>query len=265
MLEPGSLLAFLAEVLDPRDRPGRRHALIAMFAHACCAILCGCRGYAAIVQWGRDQPIELIHKLGYRRRHPAYGTFQGLFDRLDAWAFEAAVAGWVGRLLTAAGADGLRVVTIDDKSARQSHGRRPGRPPPGGAGPADRLRPGPGARPGRDQRAQGGPGPPEGDGAPGAGHHRRAAFCRRDLCRQVVGDDGHYLLKVDDNQPTLKADIETALSPHAPGIAAASRTSRRRWTSTAGGSSSGGWPRRRCSTATSAGRAWRGSGGWSGR
>src|SRR3954462_11412839 len=97
--EPSSLLAFLADVPDPRDRSGRRHPLAAMLAHACCAVLCGCRGYAAIAQWGRDQPIELMHKLGHRPSPPACGTFQGLSARLDAGAFEAAVARWVGRLL----------------------------------------------------------------------------------------------------------------------------------------------------------------------
>jgi hypothetical protein len=40
-----------------------------------------------------------------------------------------------------------------------------------------------------------------------------AAFCQRDLCRQVVDDGGHYLIKVDDNQPTLRADIATAFGP----------------------------------------------------
>src|SRR5438874_4040621 len=99
MPEPGSLLAFLAEVPDPRHRAGRRHPLVAMLAQACCAVLCGCRGIAAIAQWGRDQPIEAMHRLGYTRRPPAYGTFQGLLARLDAEAFEAAVARWVGHLL----------------------------------------------------------------------------------------------------------------------------------------------------------------------
>src|SRR3954447_20484330 len=111
--EPGSLLAFLAEVPDPRGRSGRRHPLVAMLAHACCAILCGCRGYAAIAQWGRDQPLELMHRLGYRRRPPAYGTLQGLFSRLDAEAFEAAVARRVAALLSAEDADRLRAVAID--------------------------------------------------------------------------------------------------------------------------------------------------------
>jgi hypothetical protein len=40
-----------------------------------------------------------------------------------------------------------------------------------------------------------------------------AAFCQRDLCRQVVADGGHYQIKVDANKPTLPADIATALVP----------------------------------------------------
>jgi hypothetical protein len=212
--EPGSLLAFLADVPDPRDRSGRRHPLVAMLAHACCAILCGCRGYAAIVQWGRDQPIELMHKLGYRRRPPAYGTFQGLFTRLDAVAFEAAVARWVAALLPAAGADGLRAVAIDGKTSRGS----------GTAGsPAVLLLSALDHQTGcvlAQARV-----PAE------TNEHKvalsllkamvlqgrvitgDAAFCQRDLCRQVVDDGGHYLIKVDANQPTLLADIASAFGP----------------------------------------------------
>src|SRR3954470_17880961 len=118
--DPVGLLDFLADVPDPRRRAARPRPLAAMLAHACCAVPCGCRGYAAIAQWGRDQPIELMHRLGYRRRPPPYGTFQGLFTRLDADAFEAAVSRWVARLLPAGGADRLRAVAIDGKSSRGS-------------------------------------------------------------------------------------------------------------------------------------------------
>lgn len=211
---PGSLLAALAEVPDPRDRSGRRHPLVAMLAHACCAMLCGCRGYAAIVQWGRDQPIELIHALGYGRRPPAYGTFQGLFARLDAEAFEAAVARWVARLLPAEAADGLRAVALDGKFSRGS----------GAAGsPAVHL------LSALDQRT--GCVLAQARVPAGTNEHKAAlallkamvlegrvitgdaAFCQRDLCRQVVADGGHYLIKVDDNQPTLLADIAAAFGP----------------------------------------------------
>ena len=63
---------------------GRRHTLPAMLAHACCAMLCGRRGIDAIVQWGRDQPIELMHRLGYTRTPASFGAFQAPFARLDA-------------------------------------------------------------------------------------------------------------------------------------------------------------------------------------
>jgi hypothetical protein len=214
MPQPDSLLAFLAEVPDPRDRSGRRHPLVAILTHACCAILCGCRGYAAIAQWGRDQPIELMHRLGYRRRPPAYGTFQGLFTRLDAGAFEAAIARWVDRLFTADGAGRLRAVALDGKTSRGSRAAD---------APAVHL------LAALDQET--GCVLSQARVPAQTNEHKAAlallkamvldgrvitgdaAFCQRDLCRQVVDDGGHYLIKVDDNQPTLKADIASAFGP----------------------------------------------------
>ena len=49
--DPG-LLPFLAQVPDPRSRHGRQHPLPAVLGLACCAILCGARGYAAILPSG---------------------------------------------------------------------------------------------------------------------------------------------------------------------------------------------------------------------
>ena len=44
-----------------------------------------------------------------------------------------------------------------------------------------------------------------------------AMFCQRDLCRQIVDDDGHYFFMVKDNQPELKqaiaAEFQPAFSP----------------------------------------------------
>src|SRR3954453_14915591 len=212
--KPGSLLAFLADVPDPRSRHGRRHPLTAMLAHACCAILCGCRGYAAIAPWGRDPPIELMHRLGYRRRPASFGAFQALFTRLPADALEAALARWAEHLLGPRAGQGLRAAALDGKSSR-------------GSGAADA--PAVHLLAALDQRtgcvlAQA--------RVPAETNEHKAAlallkglvlegrvitadaaFCQRDLCRQVVADGGHYLVKVDDNQPTLKADIAAAFGP----------------------------------------------------
>src|SRR4051812_23768260 len=212
--DPRSLLAFLADVPDPRARSGRRHPLGAMLAHACCAILCGCRGYAAIAQWGRDQPIEFMHRLGYRRRPASFGAFQALFTRLPADAREAALARWAEHLLGPRAGQGLRAVALDGKSSR-------------GSGAADA--PAVHLLAALDQQtgcvlAQA--------RVPAETNEHKAAlallkaivlegrvitgdaaFCQRDLCRQVVDDGGHYLIKVDANQPTLAADLATAFGP----------------------------------------------------
>ena len=64
------LLHFLGEIADPRGRNGRQHPLPAVLALACCAIMCGARGYTAIAQWAHDHDIELMHRLGFTRRPP---------------------------------------------------------------------------------------------------------------------------------------------------------------------------------------------------
>jgi len=211
---PGSLLSFLTDIPDPRSRHGRRHPLVAMLAHACCAMLCGCRGYAAIAQWGRDQPIELMHELGYRRRPPSYGAFQSLLSRLDAKALELAHSRWIAHVLGEPGAAGLAGTAIDGKTSR------------GSLGPYDTAVH---LLAAMDQRTGCVLGQVRVDAK--TNEHKAALgllrdlalkgrvvtgdamFCQRDLSRQVVEGGGHYLWKVDDNQPTLKEAIESAFEP----------------------------------------------------
>lgn len=209
---PGSLLAFLAEVPDPRGAPGKRHPLVAMLAHACCAMLCGARGYAAIAQWGRDQPIELMHKLGYRRRPASYGAFQALLSRLDAKALESALARWAVHLLGEPAAAGLR--GLDGKTSR------------GSLGPHDRAVH---LLAAMDQQTGCVLSQMRVDAR--TNEHKAALelredlalagrvvtgdpmFRQRDLSGRVVAAGGHYLWKVDDNQPSLKEAIASAFEP----------------------------------------------------
>ncbi|MDG3005723.1 ISAs1 family transposase [Paludisphaera mucosa] len=211
---PLRLHDFLAEVPDPRERSGRRHPLAAILAHACCAILCGCRGYAAIAQWGRDQPIGLMHRLGYLRRPPSYGAVREVFLRLDADAFEAAVARWVDHVLPDVDPDGLRAVAIDGKASRGS--RR-------GAAPAVHLLAALDQATGCVLAQARVPAETnehktalrllKGLALEGRVVTGDAAFCQRDLSRRVVEAGGHFLWKVDANQPTLLADVAAACEP----------------------------------------------------
>ena len=87
-------LHFLGEIPDPRSRHGRQHPLSAVLALACCAILCGARGYAAIAQWAQDHDIELMHRLGFTRRPPKSGGIRKVLMAVGPSALEAALTRW---------------------------------------------------------------------------------------------------------------------------------------------------------------------------
>ena len=88
------LLHFLNEIPDPRGRNGRQHPLSAVLSLACCAILCGARGYAAIAQWAHDHDIELMHRLGFTRRPPKSGGIRKVLMAVGPSALEAALTRW---------------------------------------------------------------------------------------------------------------------------------------------------------------------------
>src|SRR5688500_5570574 len=54
--EAPHLLAYLANVPDPRATRGRRHPLVAILGLAAAAVLAGARSIAAIAEWAADAP-----------------------------------------------------------------------------------------------------------------------------------------------------------------------------------------------------------------
>src|SRR3954469_8044728 len=116
-----SLLSFLAEVPDPRSRHGRRHPLTAILALVCRALMSGAKSYAAIGQWGQDQDIALMHRLGFTRTPPKSGGIRKVLIALDKARFEDALSRWAearrGQPVTPAP---LEAVALDGKSVRGS-------------------------------------------------------------------------------------------------------------------------------------------------
>jgi hypothetical protein len=219
----GSLLCFLAAVPDPRSRHGRRYPLTAILGLVCCAILCGARSYAAIAQWGHDQDIDWMHRLGFTRRPPKLGGIRKVLMALDPKAFEGALTGWAESLLGGAAAAepvAPEAFALDGKAARGSFD---------GLEKAVHLLSLVAHRSGltlaQAPVAQG--------GADKTNEHKTALrllaglalggrlitgdaiFCQRDLSRRIVDDDGHYLWFVKGNQPTLLHDIRSAFAASA--------------------------------------------------
>jgi DDE_Tnp_1-associated len=219
------LLHFLDEIPDPRGRNGRQHPLSAVLAPACCAIMCGARGYAAIAQWAHDHDIELMHRLGFTRRPPKSGGIRKVLMAVEPAALEAALTRWAEALLgrlPAADAGRPDGFALDGKAARGSFD---------GLSKAVHLLSLVAHRSGLTvAQAE----VPSG-GTDKTNEHKAALrllpglvlegrlitgdsiFCQRDLSRQVLDGGGHYPWVVKDNQPTLLADIQAALAPGADG------------------------------------------------
>jgi hypothetical protein len=225
-VSPGlGLLHFLGEISDPRSRHGRQHPLSAVLALACCAIMCGARGYAAIAQWAHDHDIELMHRLGFTRRPPKSGGIRKVLMAVPAAALEAALTRWAEALLgriPAADEAPPDAFALDGKTARGSFD---------GLSKAVHLLSLVAHRSGLTVAQAEVPG----GGAEKTNEHKAALrllsglvlegrlitgdaiFCQRDLSRRILDGGGHYLWVVKDNQPTLLADIRAALDPAAAG------------------------------------------------
>jgi hypothetical protein len=222
---PGSLLSFLASVPDPRSRHGRRHPLPAILALFCCAIMCGAKSYAAIGQWGQDQDITLMHRLGFTRRPPKKGGVRKVLIALNVKSFEHALTRWVEGLLSrpiAAELSPPEAFALDGKSARGSfdglqkavhllsllaH--------ESGLTLAQATVPNGGEEKTNEHKAA--LRLLEGLALEGRLVTGDAMFCQRDFCQQVIDARGDYLVFVKENQPTLLRDIQMAFAPPAEG------------------------------------------------
>lgn len=121
--EVAGLLERLAEVPDPRDPRGVRHALAVVLALAACAVLAGATSLLAVGEWIADAPPPVLERLGVRpdpvlprRLVPAETTVRRLLARVDGDALDRAVGGWLADRCPAG--SGLRGLSVDGKSLR---------------------------------------------------------------------------------------------------------------------------------------------------
>jgi hypothetical protein len=210
MADALSLVEALAAVPDPRSRKGRRHPLTAILSLSVVAILAGCKGLEAIAQFGRDHGTALAHALGFTRgKTPNKSCLSKLFRRLDVDALEAALGRWVlGRVEH----HGWDAIALDGKTAR---GSRDGDAPgahllsayvPAAAAVLKQLRVDAKTNEHKAALKLLGVLPLANKVVTGD-----AMFTHRDTAAAIRRGGGDYLLIVKDNQPELKAQIESVL------------------------------------------------------
>ena len=120
---PRPLIEVFAALPDFRQPRGKRHPLTAIFALACCAMLCGYRSYSAIAEWGRNYGVRIAQALGFTHAPPCAATLHTIFRHVNRDEFEAHLGAWadsvVGSLPTAPEMPEV-AIALDGKTLRGS-------------------------------------------------------------------------------------------------------------------------------------------------
>jgi hypothetical protein len=121
-----SLLGSLAQITDPRQRRGRRHALGAVLAVAVAAVLAGAKSLVAIGEWAADAPGPVLAALGVRRDplrriwRPPEATVRRVLARVDSDALDLAIGRWLADQQPPQPRPWRRAVAVDGKTLRGS-------------------------------------------------------------------------------------------------------------------------------------------------
>ena len=81
--QPRPLIEVFAALPDFRKPRGKRHPLTAIFALACCAMVCGYRSYSAMAEWGRNYGTRIAQALRFPHDTPCAATLPTIFRRVD--------------------------------------------------------------------------------------------------------------------------------------------------------------------------------------
>jgi predicted transposase YbfD/YdcC len=201
-----SIKKHFRKLVDPRHRRRRRHELIDIIGIALCAVVCGCKSWNEIENFGKRRKDWLSKFLVLANGIPSHDTFNRLFQVLNPRAFAACFGEWIQALTAVLG---LKQIAIDGKTLRRSGGRD--------LGPlhlvsawatANQLSLGQVATATKSNEITAIPQLLELLSLKGALVTIDAMGCQKDIAAKIVAGGGDYILTVKDNQPRLLEDIQ---------------------------------------------------------
>jgi predicted transposase YbfD/YdcC len=223
LIDIGSIASPFESLTDPRHTRNRKHLLTDIIVIAVAGIVCGCDGPTAMHRWAKERHAWLTQHLALANGIPSRDCLRRLLMMLKPEAFQRCFQNWIATMplsppsppsATPAEpkADAQRIVSIDGKACRGSH----------------------------DTARQLGPlhivsawaseeGIALGQVATEEKSNEITAIpellsqldlkdtivtidamgCQIGIVEQIVCEDGDFVIAVKDNQPTLKAAIET--------------------------------------------------------
>jgi predicted transposase YbfD/YdcC len=210
-----SLLAHFSRIEDPRDPSQVAHPLAEVLLLVVCGTMADCNDYDAIAAWGEARLPFLRRYLEYYHGVPGGRWLTILMNRISPALFSAAFSAWVRETWP----DRPDLVAIDGKTSRGSRDRGADQEPlhlVSAFATTSRLVLGQEAVAGKtnelsaipvliDRLAEGG-------GLKGALVSIDAIATNAKIAQKIKDAGADYLLAVKANQPTLRAEIESAFA-----------------------------------------------------
>lgn len=210
-MPPLPLAAIFADLPDPRrETANKLHHLSDILVIATCAVIGGAESWEAIAEYGRTKEAFFRRFLPLGNGIPSPDTFERVFAKLAPGAFAGAFGRWMA---AACEATGLVPIAIDGKSARAAK-----RDTATGClhvvtawAAENRLVLGTASVPDGSNEVAAIPELLRSLDLAGAIVTIDAAGCQVENARIIREREGHYLLTVKGNQPTLRAAVEAVI------------------------------------------------------
>jgi predicted transposase YbfD/YdcC len=217
LVDVGSIGCYFESLTDPRHTRNRKHLLVDIAVIAVCGILCGCDGPTAIHRWATLQADWLRQHLALPNGIPSRDCIRRLLLALKPEAFQRCFQDWITDAVPTDDTNTTRLIAIDGKTNRRSHDRGKD------LGPLHIVS----AWASEEGIALG-------QVATDAKSNEITAIplllnqlcltdtlitidamgCQKDIVEQIVAGGGDCVIAVKDNQPTLRAAIETYFNQH---------------------------------------------------
>jgi len=203
-----SLLHHFAALSDPRTTHTCQHLLTDVVVIALCAVLGGANSWDEIALFGASKKAWFARLLTLPNGIPSHDTFNRVFAALDPIAFQECFVSWMNAVC---GRLGLKRLQIDGKSHRGSRDKKNklGCLHTVSLWAAETgLTLGQVAVDGKSNEITAIPKLLQLLDLEGALLTIDAMGCQKEIAEQIRASQGHYVLAVKLNQPTLYADIE---------------------------------------------------------